>query len=147
MYMQCCCFPFVFKINVLLNVTICRLFVGVFSSNDLYLYQARDAATKKIIEDHGPHAYLIPSSDHPHIIAGQGSIGVEFLEQVASFFIYLYTLLVLNFTLHRFRYLSNSLLSSSLPTYSSRCLLAKSKTCTLGGASLKEREMYFKIFF
>ncbi|CAH3171533.1 unnamed protein product [Porites evermanni] len=45
-------------------------------------YEARDAATKKLIADHGPHAYLIPSSDHPHIIAGQGSIAVEFLEQV-----------------------------------------------------------------
>ena len=96
-YWQCFCSPFVIKINV----TICSLFVGVFSSNDLYLYQARDAATKKLIADHGPHAYLIPSSDHPHIIAGQGSIAVEFLEQVASFFIYLtdvvYTLLELNF--------------------------------------------------
>ena len=39
--------------------------------------------------------------------------------------------------LQRFRYLSNSLRSSSLPTYSSRCLLAKSKTCTLGGHKLK----------
>ena len=67
----------------------------------MYRYQARDAATKKLIADHGPHAYLIPSSDHPHIIAGQGSIAVEFLEQVTSFFIYLadvvYTLLELNF--------------------------------------------------
>ena len=84
-----------------INVTICSLFVGVFSSKDLHLYQARDAATKKLIADHGPHAYLIPSSDHPHIIAGQGSIAVEFLEQVTSFFIYLadvvYTLLELNF--------------------------------------------------
>ena len=85
------------KINVLLSITICSLFVGVFSSNDLYLYQARDAATKKLIADHGPHAYLIPSSDHPHIIAGQGSIAVEFLEQVASCFIYPCTLLELNF--------------------------------------------------
>ena len=93
-YWQCFCSPFVIKINV----TICSLFVGVFSSNDLYQYQARDAATKKLIADHGPHAYLIPSSDHPHIIAGQGSIAVEFLEQVASFFIYLYTLLELNLT-------------------------------------------------
>ena len=92
-YWQCFCSPFVIKINV----TICSLFVGVFWSNDLYRYQARDAATKKLIADHGPHAYLIPSSDHPHIIAGQGSIAVEFLEQVASFFIYLYTLLELNF--------------------------------------------------
>ena len=44
--------------------------------------------------------------------------------------------------LQRFRYLSNSLRSSSLPTYSSHCLVAKSKTCTLGGTSLKEREIY-----
>ena len=44
--------------------------------------------------------------------------------------------------LQRSRYLSNSLRSSSLPTYSSRCLLAKSKTCTFGGISLKEREIY-----
>ena len=36
---------------------------------------------------------------------------------------------------------SCSLRSSSLPTYSCRFLLAKSKTCTLGGASLKEREI------
>ena len=97
LYWQCFCSPFVIKINVLLSITICSLFVGVFSSNDLYLYQARDAATKKLIADHGPHAYLIPSSDHPHIIAGQGSIAVEFLEQVASFFIYPCTLLELNF--------------------------------------------------
>ena len=96
-YWQCFCSPFVTKINVPLSVTISSLFVGVFSSNDLYLNQARDAATKKLIADHSPHAYLIPSSDHPHIIAGQGSIAVEFLEQVASFFIYLYTLLELNF--------------------------------------------------
>ena len=49
--------------------------------------------------------------------------------------------------LQRFRYLSSSLRSSLLPTYSSRCLLAKSKTCTLGGTSLKEREIiYSKIF-
>ena len=48
--------------------------------------QARDAATQKIIQDNGPHAYLIPSSDHPHIIAGQGSIALEFLEQVCNIF-------------------------------------------------------------
>ena len=50
-------------------------------------------------------------------------------------------------TLQQFCYLSNSLRSSSLPTYSSRCLLAKSKTCTIEGASLKEREIYWKFFF
>ena len=49
-------------------------------------FQARDAATQKIIQDNGPHAYLIPSSDHPHIIAGQGSIALEFLEQVCNIF-------------------------------------------------------------
>ena len=49
-------------------------------------FQARDAATQKIIQDNGPHAYLIPSSDHPHIIAGQGSIALEFLEQVCNKF-------------------------------------------------------------
>ena len=49
---------------------------------NLFLFQARDAATKQIIQDKGPHAYLIPSSDHPHIIAGQGSIAMELLEQV-----------------------------------------------------------------
>ena len=41
----------------------------------------------------------------------------------------------------------DSLRSSSLPTCSSRYLLTKSKTCTLGGASLKERELYKEIFF
>ena len=41
----------------------------------------------------------------------------------------------------------DSLRSSSLPTYSSRYLLTKSKTCTLGGANLKEREIYEDFFF
>ena len=49
------------------------------------LLQARDAACRKIMQDTGPHAYLIPSSDHPHIIAGQGSIALELLEQVCYF--------------------------------------------------------------
>ena len=39
-------------------------------------------------------------------------------------------------------FFESSLRSSSLPTYSCRFLLAKSKTCTLGGASLKEWETY-----
>lgn len=48
----------------------------------LSLLQVRDAATQKIIEENSPNAYLIPSSDHPHVIAGQGSIALELLEQV-----------------------------------------------------------------
>ena len=48
--------------------------------------------------------------------------------------------------LQRFHFLSNLLRSSSLPTYSSRRLLTKSKTCTVGGASLKN-EKYIKFFF
>ena len=48
----------------------------------LSIFQARNAATEKIIQDKGPYAFLIPSSDHPHIIAGQGSIAVELVEQV-----------------------------------------------------------------
>ena len=77
------------RVVIIVIVTDQLMLLFSLSSNDLSpLYQARCAATKKLIADHGPNAYLIPSSDHPHIIAGQGSIAVEFLEQVASFFKY-----------------------------------------------------------
>ena len=48
----------------------------------LSLFQARNAAIEKMIQDKGPRAFFVPSFDHPHIIAGQGSIALELLEQV-----------------------------------------------------------------
>ena len=50
--------------------------------------------------------------------------------------------------LYWFSYLSKSLCSSTLPRYWARYLLSKSKNCTFGGASVKERQiMKFKGFF
>ncbi|OTA80760.1 hypothetical protein M434DRAFT_401644 [Hypoxylon sp. CO27-5] len=42
----------------------------------------REAVTMKVIEDTG--ARLVPPYDHPDIILGQGTLGLEFQEQVAA---------------------------------------------------------------
>ena len=46
--------------------------------------QARNDAAEAVIKEIGPRAYSIPSADHPHVMAGQGTIALELLEQVLS---------------------------------------------------------------
>lgn len=43
----------------------------------------REATSQRILRETS-NSYLIPPFDHPHIIAGQGTIGVELLEQVPN---------------------------------------------------------------
>ncbi|KAL9980711.1 hypothetical protein ACROYT_G009338 [Oculina patagonica] len=44
--------------------------------------QDRASTSQVILKETGPHSFLIPSSDHPDIIAGQGTIGLELLKQM-----------------------------------------------------------------
>ena len=46
--------------------------------------QSRSAATKKLMEELGPGAVFISSANDAKIIAGQGTVAVEFLEQVCT---------------------------------------------------------------
>ena len=43
--------------------------------------QDRASTAEKIVKE-TPNSFLIPPFDHPHIIAGQGTIAVELLDQV-----------------------------------------------------------------
>ena len=54
------------------------------------LFKEREATAQKILEETS-NSFLIPPFDHPHIIAGHGSIGLELLEQVCLFCILLKT--------------------------------------------------------
>ena len=45
-------------------------------------FQGRKDAANAIVTQHAPNAVLIPSSNHPDIMAGQGTISMELLEQV-----------------------------------------------------------------
>ena len=45
-------------------------------------HQSRGAATKVVLEKLGPGAMFISSANNSDIMAGQGTIAVEFLEQV-----------------------------------------------------------------
>lgn len=47
-----------------------------------YEPQGRREAAAAIIESIGPRAVLVPSSNHPDIMAGQGTIALEMFEQV-----------------------------------------------------------------
>lgn len=44
-------------------------------------FQDREATSQRILQETS-NSYLIPPFDHPHIIAGQGTLGLEILEQV-----------------------------------------------------------------
>ena len=44
-------------------------------------FQDREATSQRILRETS-NSYLIPPFDHPHIIAGQGTLGLEILEQV-----------------------------------------------------------------
>ena len=46
------------------------------------ILQGRRDAAAAIMKSVGPQAVLIPSSNHPDIMAGQGTISLEMLEQV-----------------------------------------------------------------
>ena len=46
-----------------------------------FSFQDRESTSQKILQETS-NSYLIPPFDHPHIIAGQGSLGLELLEQV-----------------------------------------------------------------
>ncbi|XP_058973239.2 serine racemase-like isoform X2 [Pocillopora verrucosa] len=43
----------------------------------------REATSQRILQETS-NSYLIPPFDHPHIIAGQGTLGLEILEQVPN---------------------------------------------------------------
>ena len=49
------------------------------------LYSQDRASTAEKIVKEKPNSFLIPPFDHPHIIAGQGTIAVELLDQVWTF--------------------------------------------------------------
>ena len=51
------------------------------------LFKERESTSQKILKETS-NSYLIPPFDHPDIIAGHGSIGLELLEQVCSFCIF-----------------------------------------------------------
>ena len=48
------------------------------------LFQDRESTAHKIIKETA-NSFLIPPFDHPHIMAGQGTIGLELLDQVCQF--------------------------------------------------------------
>ena len=64
--------------------------VGLSTSHVYCLYQVhpefgfqdRETAAAQLLQEYGPHSHLIPPYDHPDIIAGQGTMAQEILEQV-----------------------------------------------------------------
>lgn len=46
------------------------------------LHQARKDTTQQLLSSLGPHAAFISSAEHDDIIAGQGTVAMEFLDQV-----------------------------------------------------------------
>ncbi|XP_031569633.1 serine racemase-like [Actinia tenebrosa] len=44
--------------------------------------QDREAAAARVLKETGPNSYLVPPYDNKHIIAGQGTMALELLEQV-----------------------------------------------------------------
>ena len=48
----------------------------------LFFFQAQKDAVAAVMARYSPHALYVPSSDHPDIIAGQGTVAMELLEQV-----------------------------------------------------------------
>lgn len=44
--------------------------------------QDREAASARVLKETGPNSYLVPPYDHKHIIAGQGTMALELLDQV-----------------------------------------------------------------
>ncbi len=54
---------------------------------DVVLYdrfgENREAIGRKLVEQTG--AMLVPPYDHPHVMAGQGTIGIEIMEQMGEF--------------------------------------------------------------
>ena len=48
-----------------------------------HFLQSRSAATEKLMEELGPGSVFISPSNDTYTIAGQGTIAVEFLEQVS----------------------------------------------------------------
>lgn len=59
-------------------------FVAIYNSVTVIyqLLQSRSAATRELLAELGPGAVFLSSSNHPNIMAGQGTTAVEFLEQV-----------------------------------------------------------------
>ena len=47
--------------------------------------QARIKCANEVLAKLGPRSMMIPSSQNPAVIAGQGTIATEFLEQVCLF--------------------------------------------------------------
>lgn len=52
-----------------------------------------------MIKEIGERAYFIPSGDHPHVMAGQGTISLELLEQVRTELLIGYTILVMHLSI------------------------------------------------
>ena len=66
---------------LLLNFVVKRLFYTCIHKIRIF-HQSRGAATKRVLEKLGPGAMFISSANDSNIMAGQGTIAVEFLEQV-----------------------------------------------------------------
>ena len=47
-----------------------------------HLLQSRRDTADRLLQSLGPSAVLIPPSNHPDVMAGQGTIAMEMLEQV-----------------------------------------------------------------
>ena len=48
----------------------------------IYILQERMTIATAIVKKFAPNSAFIPPSDHPDIIAGQGTVAMELLEQV-----------------------------------------------------------------
>ena len=56
--------------------------VSIGNYDILPFYQARKDTAQQILSRLGPHAILVSSAEHDDVIAGQGTVAMEFLEQV-----------------------------------------------------------------
>ena len=69
------------------NAPKCKIAAARRAGGDVVLceatIEARTAAAQKHMEEH-PRCTLIPPYNHPHIIAGQGTVALELLQQVSN---------------------------------------------------------------
>lgn len=59
-----------------------------YAANSAHLscsVEERDRVAKEVMAKIGPQAHFVSSCNHPHIMAGQGTLALEFLEKVITF--------------------------------------------------------------
>ena len=62
---------------------ICVIYIYIY----ILIVKGQKQGVEEVLAKYAPNSFLIPSSNHPDIMAGQGTVTMELLEQVGDLWV------------------------------------------------------------